>query len=334
MQSEYNSINGEIELPSIKKRKVHEWSNEHEVILVDWADKAMCYKWLHAKANSKYSRHSKYFTIPVIIISTLTGTANFAQDRVPEEYLNLFVMVIGTLNILAGIISTIQQFLKINELKESHRISSISWDKFYRNIKVELAKKPDERIPIEQMLKMCKEEYDRLIETSPKIETIIIDKFKKTFKDTPHYGKIKKPEICDELITTDLFRFIPDNKARKIKDAVKKGAVVINKQKLIYDFITQFEETHHRPPLLDELREQIVFTEQEKKDINLENDDDIDNYFTDILEEFQKRLALNNGNGNGNGNRDEKKSIRLSGLGMNVGIGGDDEDTVIHFKNI
>ena len=330
MQSEYNSINGEIELPSIKKRKVHEWSNEHEVILVDWADKAMCYKWLHAKANSKYSRHSKYFTIPVIIISTLTGTANFAQDRVPEDYLNLFVMVIGTLNILAGIISTIQQFLKINELKESHRISSISWDKFYRNIKVELAKKPEERIPIEQMLKMCKEEYDRLIETSPKIETIIIEKFKKTFKGTPQYDKIKKPEICDELITTDLFRFIPDNKARKIKDAVKKGAVVINKQKLIYDFITQFEETHHRPPLLDELREQIVFTEQEKKDINLENDDDIDNYFNDILEEFHKILALNNGNGNG----DEKKSIRLSGLGMNVGIGGDDDDTVIHFTKI
>ena len=317
MQSEYNSVNGDIELPSIKKRKVHEWSNEHEVILVDWADKGMCYKWLHSKANSKYARLSKYFTIPVIIISTLTGTANFAQDRVPVEALNLFVMVIGSLNILAGIISTIQQFLKINELKESHRISSISWDKFYRNIKVELAKKPDERIPIDQMLKMCKEEYDRLIETSPKIETIIIEKFKKTFKGTPQYDQIKKPEICDELITTDLFRFIPNKKAEELKNVVKKSATFINKQKVIYEFIRQFLNTHQRPPLLDELKEQIVFTEEELKDINLENDDDIDNYFTDILDEFQKKKTHRFSLGD-----DEKKLMDSI------------SDTVIHFNSI
>ncbi len=317
MQSEYNSINGDIELPNIKKRKVPEWSNEHEVILVDWADKGMCYKWLHSKANSKYARLSKYFTIPVIIISTLTGTANFAQDRVPVEALNLFVMVIGSLNILAGIISTIQQFLKINELKESHRISSISWDKFYRNIKVELAKKPDERIPIDQMLKMCKEEYDRLIETSPKIETIIIEKFKKTFKGTPQYDQIKKPEICDELITTDLFRFIPNKKAEELKNVVKKSATFINKQKVIYEFIRQFLDTHKRPPLLDELKEQIVFTEEELKDINLENNDDIDNYFTDILEVFHKKKTFRGSLG-----VDEKKLMDSIG------------DTVIHFNSI
>ena len=93
-----------------------EWSAEHESILIEWADKAMCYRWLHARSNAKFSYLTKMFTVPVIIISTLTGTANFAQDRVPKEYLNYFVMSIGGLNILAGIISTIQQFLKINEL--------------------------------------------------------------------------------------------------------------------------------------------------------------------------------------------------------------------------
>ena len=27
-----------------------------------------------------------WFTIPVIIMSTLTGTANFAQDKFPDNY--------------------------------------------------------------------------------------------------------------------------------------------------------------------------------------------------------------------------------------------------------
>ena len=122
-----------------------------------------------------------WYTIPVIIISTLTGTANFAQDRVPIEYQGYFVMTVGGFNILAGIITTIQQFLKITQLNEAHRVASIAWDKFYRNIKIELAKHPKERLPVIQFLKMCKEEYDRLMETSPVIPDDIIEQFNKAF---------------------------------------------------------------------------------------------------------------------------------------------------------
>ena len=48
------------------------WGAEHEKILVEWADKAMCYHWLHSKSNQKYSYINLWFTIPVIIISTVT----------------------------------------------------------------------------------------------------------------------------------------------------------------------------------------------------------------------------------------------------------------------
>ena len=93
-----------------------EWSPQHESILIEWADKAMCYRWLHSKANIMYSTLNAWYTIPVIIISTLTGTANFAQARVPLEYQSYFAMLIGGFNILDGIITTIQQFLKITQL--------------------------------------------------------------------------------------------------------------------------------------------------------------------------------------------------------------------------
>lgn len=135
-------MSSEIELkteePYINNTQI-EWTKEHEQILIEWADKAMCYRWLHSKANMLYSYLNTWYTIPVIVISTLTGTGNFAQDRVPIEYQSYFVMLIGSLNLLAGIITTIQQFLKITQLNEAHRVSSISWDKFYRNIKIELA---------------------------------------------------------------------------------------------------------------------------------------------------------------------------------------------------
>ena len=94
-----------------------EWKEYHENILVDWADKALCYRWLHSKSSTKYIKLRNLYTIPVIILSTLTGTANFALERVPEEYQGYCQIAIGSLNILAGIITTVSQFLKINELK-------------------------------------------------------------------------------------------------------------------------------------------------------------------------------------------------------------------------
>ena len=46
------------------------WTEDHENILVEWADKAMCYRWLHGKSHQHYKRANAWYTIPVIIMST------------------------------------------------------------------------------------------------------------------------------------------------------------------------------------------------------------------------------------------------------------------------
>lgn len=249
-----------------------EWTPEHETILIEWADKAMCYRWLHSKANVMFSRLNAWYTIPVIIISTLTGTANFAQERVPLEYQSYFVMLVGGFNILAGIITTIQQFLKITQLNESHRVSSISWNKFYQNIKIELAKHPTERMDVKQMLKICKEEFDRLIETSPNIPEKIIEQFKNNFNKDEAFGKIIKPEVCDILLPTSDYRnpwFNEENQLKVVNDQLKVQMTKQNKikkqnelnKKILDDFIKLFIDLNNREPMeseiIDNLKEKI-----------------------------------------------------------------------------
>jgi hypothetical protein len=258
-------------LTTINKNDV-EWTTEHEQILIEWADKAMCYRWLHSKSNGLYSSLNAWYTIPVIVISTLTGTANFAQTRVPEEYQNYFAMVVGGFNILGGIISTIQQFLKITQLNESHRVSSIAWDKFYRNVKIELAKHPSERIQPGQMLKMSKEEFDRLMETSPNIPEKIVQVFKASFKHSDAFDKIVKPEICDVLVSTDNYRnpwFNAENREKteietiKNKNAKEKRQRLINTMNinLVKEFKRTFYNLNNREPMdgeiIDNLKDKI-----------------------------------------------------------------------------
>ena len=244
--------------------KFSEWSPDHEKILVEWADKAMCYRWLHAKSYSLFSKQNAWYTIPVIIISTLTGTANFAQNRIPIEYQGYFTIIVGSFSILAGIITTIQQFLKITQLSEAHRVSSISWDKFYRNIKTDLAKHPSERMEVLHMLKMCKEEFDRLMETSPSILDSITNEFKTIFENNDAFKNIAKPEICDVMIGTNNYRnpwYTDENKLKElqiINERKNNSSSELKKQyqinvKLVNDFKRSFSTLNNREPLDNEI---------------------------------------------------------------------------------
>lgn len=256
---------------SLKKSHPYvEWTESHENILVDWADKALCYKWLHNKEHVSYSRKNTWFTIPVIIMSTLTGTANFAQDRIPAEYINVATMGIGAVNLIAGILTTIQQFLKITELNESHRVSSIAWGKFYRNIKIEVCKSPAERTPVVQLLKHAKEEFDRLVETSPSLSGKVVKEFIDTFsggelningeetqlnKKQLNYKELKKPEICGTIEPTvySLFKRKEELKIYQPSGPTKQEIENNTNKILIEAFIDKFNIEKKRYPTKDEV---------------------------------------------------------------------------------
>lgn len=264
-----NEVKIDIENPTVKTHT--KWTDQHEKILAEWADKAMCYRWMHSKSENKYSYLSKLFTIPVIVLSTLTGTANFAIERIPENYQSSVQIGIGSLNILAGIITTVQQFLKINELNESHRIASISWGKFYRNIKTELLKSPQERCEVNYLVKTSKEEFDRLVETSPPLDATIIKKFDHKFKKDS--ANISKPEICDSLKPTSSTIFKPamdeveKTETDKIVAIIKKKQDILNQEIKIEDFIKSFTKEYTRQPTVVEIFENLEET-VEKEVIN------------------------------------------------------------------
>ena len=157
------------------------WTREQEDLLAEWSEKAACYRWLHNRSEKKYRKGNYLFTIPVIILSTLTGTANFGIDSiVPVEHKQFAQITIGAVNIFAGILSTLHNFLHYAENMESHRASDISWSKFQRNLSVELALDPKRRKPASDFLNICRAEYDRLLEQSPPIPETIILLSKKT----------------------------------------------------------------------------------------------------------------------------------------------------------
>lgn len=239
-----------------------DWTPENEKIVVEWCDIAKCYKWLHTRAHQSYSHMHAWFTIPAIILSTISGTASFAQGSLPLSMQEFAPMVIGSVNIFIGILTTIQQYLKISEYNESHRVSAISWDKFARNIRIELAKHPDDRVmDAGHFLKANREEYDRLMETSPSIPEYITAEFIQTFseyedkwwdccnttkekekelkkqrelkKKAEMFDKVKKPDVCNIIATTD------DDRHPWYKDATNSVASAPRNDDVLYSVVSQ-----------------------------------------------------------------------------------------------
>jgi len=173
------------------------WSPECERLLAEWSEKGSCYRWLHNTSEKKYRSRYYCFSIPVIILSTLTGAANVGMDSfITDENRPMASAIVGGINIFAGILGTLQNFLKVAETMESHRASGISWSKLGRNISIELAIDPMRRTNAHDFLSICRAEYDRLIEQSPTIDDDIINTFRKKFKS---YDTISKPAITNGL---------------------------------------------------------------------------------------------------------------------------------------
>ena len=200
-----------------KKKEAARWTPEQEEILAEWAEKAACYRWLHNKSEKQYRCRNYGFTIPVIILSTLTGTANFAMDSfIPTEQKKIAMGIVGGVNIFAGILSTLQNFLRYAELMEGHRSSGVSWSKYSRNIQVELALDEKRRKPAGDFLKICRSEFDRLIEQAPSIDEKIIKRFDYQFKN----NDIIRPEICNGIKKCKIYKPSEEEKLSHILEDV------------------------------------------------------------------------------------------------------------------
>jgi len=183
--TDIKSIDGSTETKNksvVPKGKLH-WNDQTEDLLVGWADIAACYKWLHESSFRKLSRKNSWYTIPVIVLSTLTGAANLSLGTfVPTDFTNVAQAGIAGVNIIVGILMTLQTKFRYAEDSETHFNVSLGWSKLQRNIAIELSVDRQHRKEADYFIRNCRTDYDRLLEQSPTIPEEVIELFKQEMK--------------------------------------------------------------------------------------------------------------------------------------------------------
>ena len=104
------------DLSGNKARKFQNgWMKEQEVLLAKWSDYASCYRWLHDRTEKKLSAYNNAITIPVIVLSTVTGTASVGLTGLVGDVPNgekYGQITIGMVSLFTAILTTLGNFFR------------------------------------------------------------------------------------------------------------------------------------------------------------------------------------------------------------------------------
>jgi hypothetical protein len=178
--------------------------NKHlEEVIASEAEKALVLRWLHDQSEKKYSQLNTYIAIPVIVISTLAGTASIGQESLFGAG-DIAPIIIGLMSLSVSVLNVISNFFSWAKRSEGHRISSINYGKLHRWISIELSLPRTQRLAAKHFLKEIREQIDRLNETSPPIPQVVIDTFRVKLKNLKE--DVSVPEICNEITAVQVYR--------------------------------------------------------------------------------------------------------------------------------
>lgn len=81
------------------EENISKWSNEIEDLLSEWCEIAHCYSWLHSYSERKYKKKYHNLQIPIIVLSTLTGTANLLVIVIFQNHSENLLLLLSAVSI-------------------------------------------------------------------------------------------------------------------------------------------------------------------------------------------------------------------------------------------
>jgi len=156
------------------------WGSQIEKVIADEGEKALSWAFLHQHAQKRYNRLDVWINIPIIVLSTLTGTASVGSESLFGQSA-VAPVVIGLVALLVGVLNTLSSYFGWAKRTEGHRLCGIQYEKYHNFIRIELSLPRHERLAPTDFLKIVKEGFERLAETAPQIPDEVIKIYKERF---------------------------------------------------------------------------------------------------------------------------------------------------------
>jgi hypothetical protein len=177
------------------------WDDTQKKFIKQMIDRGKCYVALYDSSFRLYKTLWLAYMLPVLVITTFSGVANLGQlgfltDSVDSGRARIiYPIVLGILNIVAAIFTSLMQFFKIAEAKESHRRAGKDWVQFVTDMEIIFFSQFSIEMRNKKFNKMI-QKYKILLEKSPSIPKIFLNRLGQRYGST---NELILPEIVGEI---------------------------------------------------------------------------------------------------------------------------------------
>ena len=171
------------------------WNDSLETLVAEEAERCAGLSWLHTECEKYFSVHTNCIALPVIILSTVNGFLSGSSQTIFSNA-QVSSIALGVVSLFTGVLSTLGSYFAWAKRTEAHRISAIQYQKISKFLTIELTLPKSERIAAKDILKITRDQIERLMEISPAIPESILTKYKLRFKDTTD---VAHPEVIQGL---------------------------------------------------------------------------------------------------------------------------------------
>lgn len=154
-----------------------EWDDSIEDLYDSWYRRVAAAEHGHRVMADRMRRRHLLVGIPVVILTTLVGTSAFASiSKAHGDSITFLgadpdavLIVVGSISVLAAVLSSLQTFLRYATRAEGHRIAALRYETLRRDMATTLALPREARGAPDRSLDSVRNRMDRYAKESPTI---------------------------------------------------------------------------------------------------------------------------------------------------------------------
>lgn len=146
--------------------RVSPWSKAVMQRLFDWECRCAAAEEVHFDVAEELSRRNLFLGIPVVVLSAIVGTSLFASVSSDGVAVGIRIAA-GTVSLIAGVLASIQTFLRFGARAEQHRVAAERWAAVKREIEKVRALPAEQVGDANELLDDIKARMDQAADKAP-----------------------------------------------------------------------------------------------------------------------------------------------------------------------
>ena len=186
-----------------KKVNADSWSDNMELLMKQWGEKAAGLRFMHAHSGGKWKAFANKLAISGIIVTGVASTMSLIATSVKDDEVKDGILFgVGGIGLISTLIQSFKKFYNAEEKAADHSSVSKQFGSFYRYMTLQLGMSRFDRDPADVLTTWALKEYERLQQESPPIGGDSIVLFKKKFND-PNQAI---PDVAEDKFVIKIFK--------------------------------------------------------------------------------------------------------------------------------